>query len=211
MTTPNRKNKGFVLWFTGLPCSGKSTLAVIIAKEIERRGRLVDVLDGDEVRTHLTKGLGFSKEDRDTNIRRIGWVCGKIAKHGGIAISAAISPYRNIRDEVRALVNGQATFVEVFVDTPLEVCIQRDVKGMYKKALAGEMKNFTGIDDPYEPPMSPEMHIKTVEESEQQSAARILGKLEQMGLIEAAHEPAYTPEEAEKIRQRLENLGYIEK
>jgi adenylyl-sulfate kinase len=162
------------------------------------------------VRTHLTKGLGFSKEDRDTNIRRIGYVCGLISKHGGIAISAAISPYRNIRDEVRANVSKHATFVEVFVDTPLEVCIQRDVKGMYKKALAGEMKGFTGVDDPYEAPLNPEMVIKTTEESEQQSAARILTKLEQMGLVEPAQEPAYTPEEAEKIKARLEKLGYIE-
>jgi adenylylsulfate kinase len=205
-----KKNKGFTLWFTGLPCSGKSTLANIVARELTRRGRLVDILDGDEVRTHLTKGLGFSKEDRDTNIRRIGWVCAKISRHGGIAISAAISPYRNIRDENRSLVEKEATFVEVFVDTPLEVCIQRDVKGMYKKALAGEMKNFTGIDDPYEPPLNPELVIKTSEESEQHSAQRILQKLEQMGLIEPAHEPAYTPEEAEKIKARLEQLGYIE-
>ncbi len=205
-----KQNKGFTLWFTGLPCSGKSTLAEIIAKDLEKRGRLVDILDGDVVRTHLTKGLGFSKEDRDTNIRRIGYVCGLISKHGGIAISAAISPYRNVRDEVRAGVSKNSVFVEIFVDTPLEVCIQRDVKGMYKKALAGEMKGFTGIDDPYEPPMNPELVIKTIEENEQQSAARILGKLEQMGLIEPAHEPAYTPEEAEKIRERLEKLGYIE-
>jgi adenylylsulfate kinase len=205
-----KKNKGFTLWFTGLPCSGKSTLANMVAQELTRRGRLVDILDGDEVRTHLTKGLGFSKEDRDTNIRRIGWVCSKISRHGGIAISAAISPYRGIRDENRALVEKDATFVEVFVDTPLEVCIQRDVKGMYKKALAGEMKNFTGIDDPYEPPLNPEVVVKTTEESEQQSTQRILHKLEQMGLIEPAHEPAYTPEEAEKIKARLEQLGYIE-
>jgi adenylylsulfate kinase len=205
-----KNNKGFTLWFTGLPCSGKSTLAEIVAKELEHRGRLVDVLDGDVVRTHLTKGLGFSKEDRDTNIRRIGYVCGLIAKHGGVAISAAISPYRAIRDEVRQGVSKHATFVEVFVDTPLEVCIQRDVKGMYKKALAGEMKNFTGVDDPYEAPLNPEIIIKAAEEAEQESAARILTKLEQMGLVEPAREPAYTPEEAAKIRERLEKLGYIE-
>jgi adenylylsulfate kinase len=205
-----KKNKGFTLWFTGLPCSGKSTLAELVAKELERRGRLVDILDGDVVRTHLTKGLGFSKEDRDTNIRRIGYVCSLISRHGGVAISAAISPYRAVRDEVRANVSAHATFVEVFVDTPLEECIRRDVKGMYKKALAGEMKNFTGVDDPYEPPLNPELTIHTMEETPEASCARILQKLEQLGLIEPAPEPAYTPEEAEKIRARLEKLGYIE-
>lgn len=204
----NTKNKGFTLWFTGLPCSGKSTLAEIIAPELARRCRTVDILDGDVVRTNLTKGLGFSKEDRDENIRRIGFVCGLITKHGGIAISAAISPYRSVRDEVRSKIEN---FVEVFVDTPLELCIQRDVKGMYKKAIAGEMKNFTGISDPYEPPLHPEIVIHTQKESEQESAARILGSLERMGLIEPAHEPAYTSDEAEKIRERLEKLGYIEK
>jgi len=204
----NTKNKGFTLWFTGLPCSGKSTLAEIIAPELARRGRTVDILDGDVVRTNLTKGLGFSKEDRDENIRRIGFVCGLITKHGGIAISAAISPYRSVRDEVRSKIEN---FVEVFVDTPLELCIQRDVKGMYKKAIAGEMKNFTGISDPYEAPLNPEIVIQTQKESEQESAVRILGSLERMGLIEPAHEPAYTSDEAEKIRERLEKLGYIEK
>ena len=205
-----KKNKGFTLWFTGLPCSGKSTLAEIVAKELEVRGRLVDILDGDVVRTHLTKGLGFSKEDRDTNIRRIGYVCGLISKHGGVAISAAISPYKNIRDEVRAGVAKDATFVEVFVSTPLDECIKRDVKGMYKKALAGEMKNFTGVDDPYEPPVNPELVIDTMQETPAQSAARILAKLEQMALIEPPHDAGYTPEEAEKIHKRLEKLGYIE-
>src|ERR1700731_108575 len=191
MGTPrmNTKNRGFTLWFTGLPCSGKSTLAEIVAKELESRGRGVEILDGDVVRTHLTKGLGFSKEDRDENIRRIGYVCALLSKHGAIAISAAISPYRAIRDEVRSKTEN---FVEVFVDTPLELCIQRDVKGMYKKAIAGEMKNFTGISDPYEPPLNPEIVIQTQREPEQESAARILGSLESMGLIEPAHEPAYT-------------------
>jgi adenylyl-sulfate kinase len=205
-----KKNKGFTLWFTGLPCSGKSTLAEIVAKELEQRGRLVDVLDGDVVRTHLTKGLGFSKEDRDTNIRRIGYVCGLISKHGGVAISAAISPYRAIRDEVRAEVVKNATFVEVYVNTPLEECIRRDVKGMYKKALAGEMKSFTGVDDPYEAPHSPELVIETEKETPQQSAARILAKLEEMALVEPPHDAGYTAEEAEKIHKRLEKLGYIE-
>jgi adenylylsulfate kinase len=204
----NTKNKGFTLWFTGLPCSGKSTLAEIIAPELTRRGRGVEILDGDVVRTNLTKGLGFSKEDRDENIRRIGFVCGLISKHGGIAISAAISPYRSVRDEVRSKIEN---FVEVYVDTPLELCIQRDVKGMYKKAIAGEMKNFTGISDPYEPPVNPEIVIHTQNEPAEESAARILGHLERIGLVEPAHEPTYTSAEAEKIRARLEKLGYIEK
>lgn len=205
-----KKNKGFTLWFTGLPCSGKSTLAEIVARELEQRGRLVDILDGDVVRTHLTKGLGFSKEDRDTNIRRIGYVCGLISRHGGVAISAAISPYRAIRDEVRASVSQHSTFVEVYVNTPLEECIQRDVKGMYKKALAGELKDFTGIDAPYEAPERPELVIETAQETPAQSAARILTKLEQMALVEPPQDKGYTPEEAEKIHQRLEKLGYIE-
>jgi adenylyl-sulfate kinase len=181
----NTKNRGFTLWFTGLPCSGKSTLAEIIAPELRRRGRGVEILDGDVVRTNLTKGLGFSKEDRDENIRRIGFVCGLLSKHGAIAISAAISPYRSVRDEVRSKIEN---FIEVYVETPLDLCIQRDVKGMYKKALAGEMKNFTGISDPYEAPLHPEILIQTQKESPEESAARILGRLERMGLIEPAHE-----------------------
>ncbi len=205
-----KKNKGFTLWFTGLPCSGKSTLAEIVAKELEQRGRLVDILDGDVVRTHLTKGLGFSKEDRDTNIRRIGYVCGLISKHGGVAISAAISPYRAIRDEVRAGVAQHSTFVEVFVNTPLDECIKRDVKGMYKKALAGEMKDFTGVDAPYEAPENAELTIETIQETPAQSAARLLAKLEQMALVDPPQDQGYTPEEAEKIHKRLEKLGYIE-
>ena len=207
--TEMAKHKGFTLWFTGLPCSGKSTLAGIVAAELKRRDRFVEILDGDEVRKHLTRGLGFSREDRDENIRRIGYVCRLLSRNGAIAIAAAISPYRAVRDEVRAG-HEPGRFLEVFVDTPLEICIQRDVKGMYKKALAGEMKNFTGVDDPYEPPLSPEMAIGAGAEPEQQSSARILARLEHLGLAESAHEPAYTPEEAEKIRERLARLGYIE-
>ncbi len=202
-----RTHKGFTLWFTGLPSSGKSTLAELVAKELERRGREVEVLDGDIVRTNLTKGLGFSKEDRDENIRRIGFVCGLLSKHGVAAISAAISPYRAVRDELRTRIEN---FVEVYVNTPLEVCIQRDIKGMYKKALAGEMKHFTGIDDPYEPPLNPELVIETEKETAEESAARILAKLEQMGLAEPPHEAPYTAEEAERIREKLVRLGYID-
>jgi adenylyl-sulfate kinase len=208
MTHP-KKHKGFTLWFTGLPCSGKSTLAAIVAEELKRRERFVEILDGDEVRKHLTKGLGFSREDRDENIRRIGYVCRLLSRNGAVAIAAAISPYRSVRDEVRAG-HEPGRFYEVYVNTPLELCIQRDVKGMYKKALAGEMKNFTGVDDPYEAPGSPELTIHTQTETEQESAGRILAMFEQRGLLDPAHEPAYTPEEAEKIRERLARLGYIE-
>jgi adenylyl-sulfate kinase len=201
-----KKNRGFTLWFTGLPCSGKSTLAEIVAKELESRGRGVEILDGDVVRTHLTKGLGFSKEDRDENIRRIGYVCGLLSKHGAIAISAAISPYRAIRDEVRSKTE---TFIEVFVDTPLEVCVKRDVKGMYKKAYAGEIKNFTGVTDPYEPPLSAEIVIETQREEPARSAERILENLERMGFIDPADEPAYSADDVQNIRDRLVKLGYI--
>lgn len=203
------KHKGFTLWFTGLPCSGKSTLAGIVAEELRRRERFVEILDGDEVRRHLTKGLGFSREDRDENIRRIGYVCRLLSRNGAIAIAAAISPYRVVRDEVRAG-HEPGRFLEVFVNTPLAVCIERDVKGMYKKAMAGEIKNFTGIDDPYEPPHAAELILETAAETARQSAARILARVEQLGLAEPIHEPAYTPEEAEKIRERLARLGYIE-
>jgi adenylyl-sulfate kinase len=203
----NPNGTGFTLWFTGLPCSGKSTLALLVAAELERRGRGVEILDGDLVRTHLTKGLGFSKEDRDENIRRIGFVCGLLSKHGAVAIAAAISPYRAVRDEVRSSI---ANFVEVYVNTPLEVCIQRDVKGMYKKALAGEMKNFTGVDDPYEAPLQPEIIIETEKELPAVSAESILTKLEKMGLLSPADSPTYSEDEAEKIRARLVRLGYIE-
>ena len=209
MTTATKKVKGCTLWFTGLPCSGKSTLAELLAEELKRRGRYVEIMDGDEVRKHLTKGLGFSREDRDENIRRIGYVCRLLSRNGVVAIGAAISPFRAIRDEVRAA--HEADFLEIFVDTPLELCIQRDVKGMYKKAIAGEMKNFTGISDPYEPPENPEIVIRTAKENAEQSAAQILAELERRGLLAPGASDSYTPEEAEKIRQRLADLGYIEK
>jgi adenylylsulfate kinase len=185
----HKRDRGFTLWFTGLPCSGKSTLAELVAKGIELRGRGVEVLDGDRVRTNLTKGLGFSKADRDENIRRIGFVCGLLSKHGAVAISAAISPYRSLRDEVRSKIEN---FVEIYVDTPLEVCIARDVKGMYRKALAGEMKNFTGVSDPYEPPPHPELVIRTQNETPEESAALVLAKLEELGLLEDLDAPAYS-------------------
>ena len=172
---------GFTIWFTGLSGAGKSTISEIIERELRGIGRKVEVLDGDVVRTHLSKGLGFSKEDRDTNIRRIGWVCEVLSRNDVIAIGAAISPYRAIRDEIRERIPN---FFEVFVDVPLEVLIQRDTKGLYKKALAGEIKGFTGIDDPYEPPLDPELVIHTDQETPAQSAERILSALRQLGYLE---------------------------
>ncbi|MBZ5527754.1 MAG: adenylyl-sulfate kinase [Acidobacteriia bacterium] len=198
--------KGFTVWFTGLPSAGKSTLAELLAPELRRRGRGVEVFDGDVVRTHLCKGLGFSKEDRDENIRRIGFVCAMVTRHGGAAIAAAISPYRAIREEVRGKVEN---FVEVYVKTAVETCIQRDVKGLYKKALAGEIKGFTGVDDPYEAPANPELIIVTEEETPQESAARIVRKLEELGYLAAEPAQQLSAEEEKRMRQRLVRLGYL--
>ncbi len=175
--------QGVTIWFTGLSGAGKSTLADIIERELRARGRNVEVLDGDVVRTHLSKGLGFSKEDRDTNIRRIGWVCEVLTRNGVVAIAAAISPYRAIRDEVRASIGA---FVEVFVDVPLETVIARDVKGLYRKALAGEIAQFTGVTDPYEPPLNPEVTVNSATETPDESARRILETLERLGYLEPA-------------------------
>jgi adenylylsulfate kinase len=171
---------GFVIWFTGLSGAGKSTIAAELEREFQKRYLNYEILDGDVVRTHLSKGLGFSKADRDTNIRRIGWVAHTLAKHGCITICAAISPYRDIRDEVR---RETSRFVEVFVDAPLAVCEQRDVKGLYKKARSGEIKEFTGISDPYEAPLRAEVVCHTDKESVTESAAKILRKCEELGYL----------------------------
>lgn len=203
MTIPR---KGFTVWLTGLPSSGKSTLAELVAPELRRRGHGVEVLDGDVVRTHLCKGLGFSKEDRDENIRRIGFVCAMVTRHGGAAIAAAISPYRAIREEVRGKVEN---FVEVYVKAAVETCIRRDVKGLYKKALAGEIQGFTGVDDPYEPPENPELTIVTDSETPQESAGRILRKLEELGYLAPDPAQPLSAEEEARIRQRLIRLGYL--
>lgn len=170
---------GYCLWFTGLSGAGKSTIAALVIDELRARGHRVELLDGDEVREHLSKGLGFSKEDRDTNIRRIGFVAGLLARNGVVAVTAAISPYRGVRDEVRA---GVERFVEVFVDTPLEVCEGRDVKGLYARARAGEIPEFTGVSDPYEPPLHPEIHIHTEGRAPSESAAEVVAWLEREGL-----------------------------
>ncbi len=180
----NMSDKGFVLWFTGLSGAGKSTLSVPVAERLKKAGLRVEVLDGDEVRTHLSKGLGFSKEDRDTNIRRIGFVAELLAKHGVVAITAAISPYKDVRDEVRGRIGKLgAGFCEVYVECPIEVLAERDVKGLYKKAIAGEIKNFTGVSDPYEPPTSPELVVRSDKEKVDDSIERIIGKLKQQRLI----------------------------
>jgi sulfate adenylyltransferase len=175
-------SEGFTLWFTGLSGAGKSTLANLVAEELLRRGHRVEILDGDEVRTNLSKGLGFSKEDRDTNIRRIGFVAAEIVRHGGVVLAAAVSPYRAARDEVRHMVGGDH-FVEVFVDTPLEVCERRDSKGVYAKARRGEITGFTGIDDPYEAPEAPSIVLDTVVSTPEQNARRVLEYLERQGFV----------------------------
>ena len=178
---------GFTLWFTGLSGAGKSTLAVSVRDEILARGRRVEILDGDEVRTNLSKGLGFSKEDRDTNIRRIGYVARLLSRNGVVAIAAAISPYRDVRDEVRR--GHEAPFVEAFVDCSLDELVRRDRKGLYAKALRGELPNFTGVSDPYEPPLSPEIHVHSDRETADESRAIILRWLEARGLIGAPAPP----------------------
>jgi adenylylsulfate kinase len=178
--------KGFTLWFTGLSGAGKTTLTEALLPHLRERGIAVEVLDGDEVRTNLSKGLGFSKEDRDTNIRRIGYVSRLLARNGVGVIAAAISPYREVRDEVRASVEADgAVFVEIFVQASLDTLVARDVKGLYKKAIAGEIKQFTGVSDPYEEPLAPELVVRSDRETVEESASRILAKLEQLELIPA--------------------------
>jgi len=176
--------KGFTIWLTGLSGAGKTTLATEMARELRARGVSVEVLDGDQVRTNLSKGLGFSKEDRDTNIRRIGYVCRLLSRNGVAAIAAAISPYREARDEVRRLVEQDgAEFLEVFVTCPIDVLAERDVKGLYKKAQAGEIKGFTGVDDPYEEPLGPDVIIESDRELVDFSAMKIINELEQRELV----------------------------
>ncbi len=173
-------SKGVTIWFTGLSGAGKSTIARILEKKLKRVGRKVEILDGDVVRTNLSKGLGFSKEDRDTNIKRIGFVCHLLTRNDVIAISAAISPYREVRDYNRSMIGN---FLEVYTKCSLEACIERDTKGLYKKAIAGEIKGFTGVDDPYEEPMNAEVICETDKETAEQSAEKVLQKLEELGYL----------------------------
>jgi adenylyl-sulfate kinase len=176
------ERRGYVVWLTGLPCSGKSTLATALAQHLEARGVRSEVLDGDVVRRHLSKGLGFSREDRDTNVRRIGFVAGLLARNGVPVIVAAVSPYRSTRAEVRSEI---ANFVEVHVQCPQEVCERRDVKGMYAQARAGKIQHFTGVDDPYEPPAECEVTIMTDQEDAHASLEKIVAKLQSLGLMKA--------------------------
>ena len=185
-TETSEMHKGFTLWFTGLSGAGKSTISRALELKLRAAGARVEVLDGDVVRTHLSKGLGFSKEDRDENVRRIGFVCELLSRHGVIAIAAAISPYREVRDEVRARIPN---FVEVFVECPVEVLAERDVKGLYKRALAGEIPHFTGISDPYEAPLTPEVTIHSSLATPDESVEKIWATLERLGLVSFDRSP----------------------
>ena len=181
MKQANRE-RGCVIWFTGLSGSGKTSIAHIVEDKLLEAGVPIEILDGDVVRENLSKGLGFSKEDRDTNIRRIAFVAHLLQRNGVFVITAAISPYASIREEARAMIKD---FVEVYADAPLEVCEERDVKGLYAKARAGEIKGFTGIDDPYEAPGAPEVTCKTDEESVEESAQKVIDKLLELKYLEA--------------------------
>ncbi len=181
-THPPRHHQGFCIWFTGLSGAGKSTTAEVLISLLLERGKQTTVLDGDVVRTHLSKGLGFSREDRDTNILRIGFVAAEIVRHHGAVICAAVSPYRSARNEARNMV-GEEQFITVFVDTPIAVCEQRDSKGMYARARRGEIKGFTGVDDPYEPPIHPEITLNTVDQTPEENARKIIAYLEERGFL----------------------------
>jgi adenylyl-sulfate kinase len=198
--------KGFTIWFTGLSGSGKSTLSGRIEEILLERGMKVEVLDGDVVRENLSRGLGYSKEDRDINIRRIGFVCNLLTRNDVVAIAAAISPYRAIRDENRRLIGR---FIEVYCSCPLDVLADRDPKGLYKKAMAGQIKNFTGVDDPYEPPEKPEVQVRTNTETVDESTFKIMKTLEILGYIPKIEGEQYSAEEEAKVKQRLKDLGYI--
>jgi len=199
-------DKACTIWFTGLPCSGKSTIANRVAEILRNKGYKVEQLDGDVTRKYLSKGLGFTKEDRDENIRRVGFVAKLLTRNGVFVTAAFVSPYREIRDEIRKEIGN---FVEVYVKCPVEVCIERDVKGMYKKALKGEIKNFTGIDDPYEEPLNPEVIVETDKETVEESVGKVMRKLAELGYIDEWCEPeGYSEEEEEIVKKRLEDLGY---
>ena len=181
---------GFVVWFTGLSAAGKTTLGSLVARELEERGHTVEVLDGDVIRTHLSHGLGFSKEDRDTNVARIGWVASRLARAGAVVVVSAISPYAEARRRARALVEDHAPFVEVHVATPLAVCAARDPKGLYAKAVSGEIEHFTGVSDPYEEPSSPDLRLDTEGREPAESAATVVARLEELELVTAREKVA---------------------
>jgi adenylylsulfate kinase len=196
-------NRGFTIWFTGLSGAGKSTLSEVIERRLKESGRNVEILDGDIVRMHLSKGLGFNREDRDTNIKRIAFVCGLLARNGVVSISAAISPYREAREWARKEIGD---FVEVYLKCPIEVCRQRDVKGLYKLVDEGKIKNFTGVDDPYEEPEHPELVIETDKETVEESVAHIFAKLVELGYLE---DEEHAEDEAKVVIDRLAALGYL--
>ena len=199
------EGRGFTVWFTGLPSSGKSTIADSVAEELRARGLRVERLDGDIVRQSLSRDLGFSKEDRNKNIERITFVAKLLSRNGVAVIVSFVSPYRAKRDEARREIRD---FVEVFVKCPINECEKKDKKGMYKKARAGEIENFTGISDPYEEPLNPEVIVETDKESVPESTQKVLRALERLGFIEKRKE-VYSKEEEKRIKERLRSLGYL--
>lgn len=199
--------QGFTLWFTGLPCSGKTTISEIVEKELRSRGLNVEALDGDEIRRNLSKDLGFSKEDRDKHLRRIGYIARLLTRNSIVTLAAFVSPYRELRSHLRDEIGN---FIEVYVRCSVEVCIQRDVKGMYKKALAGEIKNFTGVSDPYEVPQEPEIIVETDKETPAESAKKVIQSVDAFGYIPKISESTtYSADEEEEVKDRLKSLGYI--
>ncbi|MBN2541720.1 adenylyl-sulfate kinase [bacterium] len=202
------EHKGFTLWFTGLPCSGKTTVADLVAEKLRNKGYKIERLDGDIVRKSLTKDLGFSQEDRNENIKRVTFVAKLLSRNGVGVLASFVSPYIEIRKHIR---EETTNFVEVFVKCPVGVCEDRDVKGMFKKARAGEIDDFTGVSHPFEDPENPEIIIETNRESVEESAEKVIKKLKELNLLinEEANEEAYTPEEEEEIKKRLESLGYL--
>lgn len=210
MVTGATSSAGFTVWFTGLSGAGKTTISTLVAERLREAGAQVEVLDGDEVRRALSPELGFDKADRDTNIRRIGWVCELLARHGIVAVVAAVSPYRATRDEVRGRVGR---FVEVHVDAPLHVLSERDTKGLYTRAQSGDLAGLTGVDDPYEPPIDPEVTcFSDGSETPEQSASKVLRKLDELGYLTlsvASDTSSYTEDEESAVTDRLRDLGYL--
>ncbi len=199
---------GFTVWLTGLSGAGKTTISRLLEKKLKEWGRNVEILDGDVTRTNLCQGLGFSKHDRDINIQRIAFVCKLLTRNGVAVISTAISPYREARDKSRKEIGN---FVEVYVKCPLEVCAERDVKGLYKKAIKGDIQGFTGVSDPYEEPLNPELVVETNKETVEESTKKIIKKLIELNYLnpKGSFTHVYSPEEEAKIRERLSRLGYI--
>lgn len=201
-------NEGFTVWFTGLTAAGKTTVARLVARELLERGFRVELLDGDEVRKNLSQGLGFSREDRDRNVLRIGYVCKLLSRNGVVAIAAAVSPYRETREKLRADIGN---FVEVYVSCPIQVCSERDYKGIYKALQEGRISQVSGLDDPYEEPQNPEVIIRTHQETPEQSAAKVITALEELGYVAPKDlgSSGYSEEERLLLEKRLSELGYI--